>query len=41
MISVDEARELLYALVAPTEVEPVPLDQAHGRVLAGNGLCHT
>ena len=34
MITVDEARELLYALVAPTEVEHVPLDQAHGRVLA-------
>lgn len=34
MISVDEARALLYDLIRPTDAEHVPLDQAYGRVLA-------
>ena len=34
MISVDEARALLFGLVAPLPVEEIPLATAHGRVLA-------
>ena len=35
MISVDEALNRVFALVAPLEAERVPLAEAAGRVLAG------
>ena len=40
MISVEEARDRLLALVAPLDIEEVPLRQAAGRVLARDAIAH-